>query len=558
MSNFTKPFTHNQSEMKFTPRIEPGRKTGLRLKPKRRESSIIFIIGLIINLGIAFVFSFVWMIGEVDALLTTANGLLTLYAANNGVMPITLVEPPLSGLLQLVFIPLLKEFQLAFIGGPILTSIAGALSLVFLNLILLQLNVKPTYRWVLLALVQVSPSFLYSAATGTPDALFLLVVLFVIWGAIQIAYNNMSFLICGFGLAIGFFIKYESLAIAVGLVLALVVYQWKANQNWRVELEGRFIAFITPLIYGIGLWLIFNGFNMNDAFYFIKHLYSPEFSPDIVRNTGIAHPFFLGWDNFFEAFRIGVNRVLQNSLVLTVTVVFAFIMALVRKKKYYLSILLIVLTLPMVDIIQIFLGHQPPGFYQWAYAVPFGMIMVGLLSQHILPEKRYLLLILTVLLSAASIFLTLDSISRDDASLSEQRLAAIISGNFTYEKELRKLDPYWVYRQDGPIIAGQIDSMDEDETILIKAGDASPVSLFARRPDRILVTTDIDFDSFFTYPGNTADQVLILHEVQPINTAYSIQDYPALSEAGVNYAVQIWQATDTFLHWQIFALSIDQ
>ena len=557
MSTFTNPFIRKQSEKKFTPRTDPKRTASIRPKPKKRENWIIFMSALAINLGIAYLLNILWKIGEADALTTTANGMLTLYSANKGVMPITLVEPPLSGLLQLVFIPILKEFHLAFLAGPILSAIAGALSLLFLNLILLQMNVRPGFRWVLLALVQISPSFLYSSATGTPDAVFLFVVLFVIWGALQIAYNNMSFLICGFGLAIGFFVKYESLAITLGLVLALVVYQWKANDNWRVELEGRFIAFITPIIYVVGLWLLFNGFNMHDAFYFIKHLNTPAFAPDIVINAGISHPFFLGWDNIFDAVRIGVNRVLQNSLVLVVTVLFAFIIALINKKKYYFSVLLIILTLPLLDIVQIFLGLQSPGLYQWAYAVPFGMILIGLLSQQIIPEKRYLLLILTVILTAGSILLTFESIANEDVSISEQRLSALLSGNTNHELRLRESDPYWIYRQDGPIIAREIDSMNEGTTILLNAADAAPVALFTRHPERILVTTELDFNTFFAYPGNQADEVLLLEETQPINSAYSVQEYPALSQANVNYAIESWQSPNTILNWKIFVLNFE-
>jgi hypothetical protein len=557
MSTFTNLFIRKQSEKKFTPRTDPKGTASIRPKPKKRENWIIFMSALAINLGIAYLLNILWKIGEADALTTTANGMLTLYSANKGVMPITLVEPPLSGLLQLVFIPILKEFHLAFLAGPILSAIAGALSLLFLNLILLQMNVRPGFRWVLLALVQISPSFLYSSATGTPDAVFLFVVLFVIWGALQIAYNNMSFLICGFGLAIGFFVKYESLAITIGLVLALVVYQWKANENWRVELEGRFIAFITPIIYVVGLWLLFNGFNMHDAFYFIKHLNTPAFAPDIVINAGISHPFFLGWDNIFDAVRIGVNRVLQNSLVLVVTVLFAFVIALINKKKYYFSVLLIILTLPLLDIVQIFLGLQSPGLYQWAYAVPFGMILIGLLSQQIIPEKRYLLLILTVILTAGSILLTFESIANEDVSISEQRLSALLSGNTNHELRLRESDPYWIYRQDGPIIALEIDSMNEGTTILLNAADAAPVALFTRHPERILVTTELDFNTFFAYPGNQADEVLLLEETQLINSAYSVQEYPALSQANVNYAIESWQSPNTILNWKIFVLNFE-
>lgn len=555
MKSLRKLSRRNDSEKKFIPRIDPVKNTAARPKPRKGEPLTIFLIALGINLAIVYLLNFIWVIGEVDALTTTANGLLTLYSANSGILPITLVEPPLTGLLQLIFIPILKEFHLTFLAGPILSAIAGALSLIFLNLVLLQMNVKPAFRWSLLALVQVSPSFLYLAATGTPDALFLFIIIFVIWGALQIAYNNTSFLICGFGLAIGFFVKYDSLAIAIGLVLALIVYKWKASMDWKVEIEGQLIAFITPIIYVLILWFAFNGSIMKDAFFFIKHLTSLEYAPDSVHNVGITHPFYLGWDNIFEAVNIGVGRVLRNSLVLTVTTIFAFIIALFNRKKYYFSILMIVLTMPVFNIIQIFLGTKPPGLYQWAYAVPFGMVLIGLLSQRIIPEKRYLFLILTVVLTGASILLTFESLSGDDVSLSEQRLAAILTGNEHYEAALRDSDPYWIFRHDGPMIAAEIDALPENELILINSADSAPIALFTQKPDHVVVVTGIDYETFFSYPGNQADKVLLLQEVEPINTAYAVQQYLVFSEASTTFLSRGWESDETILKWQIFRIA---
>jgi hypothetical protein len=99
--------------------------------------------------------------------------------------------------------------------------------------------------------------------------------------------------------------------------------------------------------------------------------------------------------------------------------------------------------------------------------------------------------------------------------------------------------------------------MNEGTTILLNAADAAPVALFTRHPERILVTTELDFNTFFTYPGNQADEVLLLEETQPINSAYSVQEYPALSQANVNYAIESWQSPNTILNWKIFVLNFE-
>lgn len=185
------------------------------------------------------------------------------------------------------------------------------------------------------------------------------------------------------------------------------------------------------------------------------------------------------------------------------------------------------------------------------------MILIGMLSQHILPEKRYLLLIFTAILTGLSMTLTLDVMGSESVSVGEQRLQAILTGNPNREIALRDSDPYWVYRLDSPVVAREIDKIAVEGTILVNAADAAPVTLFVKQPGQLIITPEIDFESFFTYPGNQADYVLLLQENQPINPSYAVQQYPALSEANVNYATQIWQSQETAFDWRLYTLKIE-
>ncbi len=59
---------------KFIPQIPIKEQANLAPKTRKHESLIIFLIALALNVVVAVLFSFVWHIGEVDALTTTANG----------------------------------------------------------------------------------------------------------------------------------------------------------------------------------------------------------------------------------------------------------------------------------------------------------------------------------------------------------------------------------------------------------------------------------------------------------------------------------------------------
>jgi hypothetical protein len=457
----------------------------------------------------------------------------------------------------LVFVPILNIFQLSFFAGPLLTCVFGALSLIFLNLILLQFDIPARYRWILLALTQIYPSFLYTSTTGTTEAVFLFITLFVIWGALQITRNNMAFLICGFGLAVGFFVKYESVALTAGIILALIIFEWHANENWRAELEGRFISFITPIVYAIGLWIIFNGLNQADPFYFLENLFTPAYAPAVARNASVLHPFFLGWENLFEAVRIGVQRVWQSSLVFSIAILLAVFLSITSKRRNFVSVLIIIFSIPALDISKIFLGLLPPWLYQWAFVVPFSVILAGMFFQDVRHGRRDYLIIAMIILTGVSMVVTMGAMGSESVSYGEQRIHALITGDIAQERSLRESDPYWVYRHDAPLVANALDKFAQEGTILVNASNASPITLFSQDPGQIIITDEIDFQSFFEPPGASAGYVLLLQTSEPINPNYGIQEYPALSEANVNYATQVWSSNQTILDWRIYQISFE-
>ncbi len=456
-----------------------------------------------------------------------------------------------------MFIPLLKQVNLTFFAGPLLSAISGALSLVFLNLIFVQLTIPLKFRWILLLLTSVYPSFLYVSATGTTEAFFIFVFLFVLWGALQITRNNMSYLICGFGLAVGFFAKYETIALTIGMTIALIIYEWKSNYEWRSELEGRLISFITPILYAIGLWVVFNIFTLGEPFYFLKHLFSPTFSPAVARNAGVLHPLFLGWDNIFNSVRLSVESIWQAFPLFLIASVVGIFMIFIGKHRNIISILIILFSIPVLMIVLVFTGVLPSWHYLWAYVMPMGMVLAALIYSSVKSRWRGVILTITILLTIASMGVTFLSMGDHTASAGEQRVFAILIGDINREDELRNEDPYWIYRHDAPIITQALDQYTLGGKVLLDASSGVPLTAAFNHPDQLIVIDKISFQTLFEYPATTADFVLVLEDKAPINDDYGVHEFPALTQANVDYAHLIWSSDQTLLNWRLYALSTD-
>ncbi|MCB2202375.1 hypothetical protein KQH56_00050 [bacterium] len=509
-----------------------------------------------LNLTAAVLLSFYWQIGEPVALTTTANSALLFFTRESNISAVALIHPPFATVAQLIFIPLLRQVGLTFFSGPLLTSLIGAFSIVFLNLILLEQGMPLKYRWVFLLLTAAYPSLLYTSATGTREALFIFVLIFVLWGSLQVERNNMAFLICGFGLALGFFADFRAVPLTIGLTLALIVYEWRSGYEWRSELEGRLIAYITPILYTMGLWLIFNISQFDDAFFFLKQNATHAFSPATASNATVFHPLFLGWGNIFEAIRITLRSLWQNAPIFLITAGAALFPFFYKNRRAMFSILLILFSAPIFMAVQIFTGSLPPWHYIWAYGIPMGIVLAGMFFQNAAPKRRSLVVIVTVLLIIASAGINLSNLRAPTASIGEQRLHALMTGQPDLERDLRDIDTYWILRHDGPLVAAALDDLSAEGKILIDTS-AAPLTLWMTQPEQLLAVDEIDFNALFEFPGFTADYVLVLEESDPLYDHYGSRDYPALEEANVNYASLAWSSDQTLLNWRLYTLDIE-
>lgn len=548
--------THGTPNKKLLPQELRRRELAETPKPRKFEAWTVFLCALALNVSIAILFHFAWTIGSMDALSTTGKGFFFLFCRESSLSEILIIDPPLPTFLRVILIPVLKFFGISSFAGPLLSAIFGALSLVILNRILLMLRLPEGYRWLLVGLTGLFPSFLYASSVGSVDILYTFVILVVIYGALQIRRNQMAFLICGFGLTFGFLVQYEIISLMVGVSIALIIFKWKENDNWRNELEGWMLAFLTPPVYGIMLWIILNWLNVDSPVYFLTYLFDPDHAVSIARNVGILHPYFLGWGNFLEALVITANRTWQTSLIFTVSIFSTIYLAAVNKKRHYISVLAMMLSIPVLQVIEIFLGALSPWLYIWAYLVPFGAVLAGMVYQDLKPTRRDIFMVAMIVLTVFSILLNFNALQESDNSIGEQRVYAWLTGDSSQEQKLRTSDPYWVYQHDADIVAQALDQLTADGNILMDADYAAAVAVAMDNPERLVLVNDLDMDTFYSPDVDDVSYVLVLQQDDSINSSVNTYSYPPLSD-DISWVTEVWSSDETILNWRLFRVEID-
>ena len=181
-----------------------------------------------------------------------------------------------------------------FFTGNIISALSGAACLVMMNKLLINMKVTTPFRWILVALLQFHPYTWYLFSAGMSEAVFLFFILTTLFGLSILPESMRSWVIIGFSLAAAFFTRYETLAMIVGVVLAVFIIMWEIDSEWKAKSEGLLIAILLPPFYGIALWIFFNWTLMSDPFYFLHSQFSLSNAADIAKIAGVSHPYYRG------------------------------------------------------------------------------------------------------------------------------------------------------------------------------------------------------------------------------------------------------------------------
>jgi len=526
----------------------------------KKETRIIFILSFLLNLVLAYLLSFVWRIGNSDALSRTANAYYVLYSREPHLAAVGFVWPPLPSILQLPLLPITKELGWVSFSGNIISALFGAGCLVMITRLLAKFKFPGIVRWILVALLQFHPDTWYLFSAGMAESIFLFFVLTALSGMMDLPRTMRSWVVVGLSLCAAIYVRYEALAMVVGVALAVIVHLWKQSADWKAKTEGWLIATLLPPVYGIIMWVFFNGSIMGDPLYFLRSVYSASNAPDVAKIAGLTHPYYLAWGNIVEAIKVGVVRSFQQSPAYLVMTALALLSIIWHRNRKGFGLFIVMGSITSFTILQVYMGSLASWMRYWFYAAPFALVMAGIIHENLEHKWRLPFYLLLITLFIAGTPLSLQAMRDPQAGGDEQRLSALLLAP-EEEPGLREKDRYWAYTNDALIVAEAVDSFSEDGKVLVDASSGFSVILAVKNPQRLIISNDTDyFHQILANPIGTAEYMLTLDpETQGGNRNTINLTYPALFENGASWATLVWDSGgQTINHWRIYEVNANE
>ncbi len=174
------------------------------------------------------------------------------------------VFPPLT---TMVFLPftMFKPVATSLVALPLMSSIFGGAIVVSMNRLFARCSMPGLQRWLVIAVFALNPLIVFYAGNGMSELAYLALLTFSLYCfaswvlttqprylvAAALAFSLLALLRYSFGI--------WALVIAVLIVIGLGRKGAESD-----ETEGTLITFLAPLVYAVGVWILFNWLIVGD------------------------------------------------------------------------------------------------------------------------------------------------------------------------------------------------------------------------------------------------------------------------------------------------------
>ncbi len=207
-----------------------------------------------------------------DGLAAVAHAYDVFHAESNANLAmIGFVQPPLPALLQLGFAVVAPGLATSGLAANVMGALALAIAAMLLLGMAAQFGMAPFWRWLLTALFVLHPMAIGPAATGSPLAILLALLMGACWALVRWRANEglRELIAASVLLALVVITRYEAIFIVIG---ALIYVAWRVRKgggSWS-RLEGTMITFAMPIVYVLAIWIGANWAIMGDPWHFVR------------------------------------------------------------------------------------------------------------------------------------------------------------------------------------------------------------------------------------------------------------------------------------------------
>ena len=174
------------------------------------------------------------------------------------------VFPPLT---TVVFLPftLIKPLATSLVALPLVSALFGGWMVVAMNRLLARCSMPGVQRWLLLAVFGLNPLVLFYAGNGMSEVVYLALLTFSLYCFMSWFLTDQPRFLVAAGLAFSLLVllrySFGVWALVIAVMMGIGLGRRGAQSD---ETEGTLITFLAPLVYALGVWILFNWLIVGD------------------------------------------------------------------------------------------------------------------------------------------------------------------------------------------------------------------------------------------------------------------------------------------------------
>jgi hypothetical protein len=184
-------------------------------------------------------------------------------------------EPPKLAAIGFVFPPLttmsflpftaVKPLATSLVALPLVSAIFGGTMVVSMNRLFARCSMPGLRRWLMIALFALNPLVVFYAGNGMSEVVYLALLTVSLYCFMSWFLTAQPRFLVGAALAFSLLVllrySFGIWAIVIAVMMAVGLSRRGAATD---EGEGTLVAFLAPLIYAVGVWLLFNWLIVGD------------------------------------------------------------------------------------------------------------------------------------------------------------------------------------------------------------------------------------------------------------------------------------------------------
>ena len=515
-----------------------------------RESVLIFVLVLGLNLGVAHDLVFHLDYITVDALSRVANAFFVLFSRDPHLAAIGLVWNPLPSFLELPLVALKGWFPWLVnrgFAGNIETAGFGAGGAVVIGMLLRDVGVGRPMRLAMVVAWVTNPMVLLYSANGMSDITLMFFLLLTGLLLLRWLRQTRDVLLVGIGttVALATFVRYEAIPFAILVFGVIAVSQWWSGAPRR-ELEARLLLYGLPVAFAVLFWIGANAVLMHNPLYFLNGLYSNLSQQGVVNNAGTAAAARL--ESWPAATGFVASEVIHLYPAYPLCAGVALGVALWRRRALVGVATLLMTTAPLLLVFYLIeRGSLNLNLRYFMSVIPFSFVLaaygLGLLPKGRVKVGLGLTLAAALALSSVS---TLAAMSSSRVGLQEHQVVAAARWNRPLANGLlAELD-----------LGRTVQRLDRGhQLVLIDSFTGFPVVMGSPDPRLFVITSDRNFQAALSDPQAYHIGYFLVPEPAGVTRLDAIdRRYPGFWSNGGGFATMV-AALGTAEHWRLYRIT---